>query len=81
MREIEVLDAPMASNDVGEKPSLPEVNMAAVRMREERAINRATEDAANINLKVSVHTQAVFDALRKTCAPCPWELVCVKAQR
>lgn len=70
MREITVISHPEPKpND--EKRPLPEIDMAAVKTREERAVARAQEEAAQINTAVTVRAQAIFDALRKTCAAAP----------
>lgn len=71
VRAIEVLEIPDPAADSAEKPPLPEVNMAAVRSREERAVARTREDLAGQNRNVTVRAQAIFDALRKTM-PCEW---------
>ena len=72
MKDIEVLErVEPPAEDAPEKPPLPEVNLAAVRAREERAIERAREDSLKDNLQVTVRAQAIFNALRKTCVALP----------
>ncbi|KAL1520912.1 hypothetical protein AB1Y20_022472 [Prymnesium parvum] len=72
VREIVVLQGvEPAAEDAPEKLPLPDVNMAAVRAREERAVARAKEDLAHVNPSVTVRAQSIYDALRKTM-PCEW---------
>ena len=68
VKDVEILGKPEIS-DAADKPPLPEVNVASLKAREERAVNRAIEDVGYIKEGVSVQSQAIFDALRNTCAP------------
>lgn len=72
VREIQVLErCEPPAEDAPEKLPLPEVNHAAVKQREERAIARAREDMGEMNKHVTVRAHAIFDAMRKTM-PCQW---------
>jgi len=71
LKELEVR-VPPPSSPAGDKIKLPKTQVQLVRDREQRAIAKAEEDAAFIGEGVTVRTQAIFDALRKTM-PCEWK--------
>jgi len=73
VREIVVLEAlEPPAEDAPEKPPLPDVNLAAVRMREERAIQSARDKfKENVSGKVTVRADAIMEAMQKTM-PCTW---------
>lgn len=55
----------------GELPPIPEVDIKFAELREERAIAKAKDEAARINVKATARTQRIFDDLAKTM-PCEW---------
>lgn len=62
---------PEPAEGASELEDLPDVNREMITKREERALAKAQADAANINERVTMRDQAIFDAIRKTM-PCEW---------
>eukprot|EP00698_Gefionella_okellyi_P018548 TRINITY_DN556_c0_g1_i1.p1 TRINITY_DN556_c0_g1~~TRINITY_DN556_c0_g1_i1.p1 ORF type:complete len:180 (-),score=23.55 TRINITY_DN556_c0_g1_i1:26-565(-) len=67
VRDIQVISAQQAAPDL----RIPHVNLQRLVRREERAVDKARERAAQIGMGVSTLAQQVFDALAKTL-PCTW---------
>lgn len=63
--------APRPGSEDRPRPPLPTVSLETVRTREDRAVQKAKDDAKVINPKVSTRDQAIFHALHKTM-PCDW---------
>ncbi|KAK4528640.1 hypothetical protein GAYE_SCF62G6585 [Galdieria yellowstonensis] len=51
---------------------LPPLNLEALKVREEQALQKARKDLSRIGVGVSQQAQEIFDALCKTL-PCQWE--------
>lgn len=70
MKEVTVLSAPTKEVDL----TLPPINTAQVRMREQQAVRRAQIDASRIGVGVTQEAQEIFNSLCKTYVPPPKSL-------
>lgn len=71
IRELTVLTEAPRLDEEASKPPLPVVSVEMVRSREERAVQKAREDAKGVNPKVTTRDQTIFHSLNKTM-PCEW---------